>query len=112
LTSFTPPSILIDDPLLSVREVQVDRGHQGTSQALIRRFVDHRLPQIMKIRDHVFAGKKLTDSELDIMSRIVKQARDFGTTAREFPEFQPLIAKTFELYEEIIAKALDNETQS
>ncbi len=89
-----------------------NREHLAVSQVLIYQFVNHRLPLILEIRDHVLAGKKLTDSELDIMTRIVERARDFGTTATGFPDFQPLIAKTFELYEEITEKALDNEIQS
>ncbi len=83
--------------------------HDGTYQVMVERFVERRLPTLMDIHARVEAGELLGDGDIEIMSRVIDQAHDFGKAAHEFPEAKPLIAKLIDLYEEITERALQNE---
>ncbi len=86
-----------------------DQEHEGVEEAVLEQFVEHTLPIVMEIKEHVDAGKALTEGELEIMDRLIHRAHNFGPIAYEFPELQSLIAKIIDLYEEITEEALDNE---
>ncbi len=86
-----------------------DEDHEGTYQVLVERFVERRLPTLMDIRARVDAGELLTEGDIEIMSRVIDRAGEFGRTVHEFPEAKPLIAKIIDLYEHITERALENE---
>ncbi len=89
-----------------------DAEHDGTFQAMVENFVEWRLPTLVDIRDRVDAGELLTDGDIEILSRVIDQAHDFGHAAHEFPEAKPLISKVIELYEHITERGLQNEEES
>jgi hypothetical protein len=81
----------------------------GTSQVLIERFVEYRLPMLLKIRERVYAGESLKDGDIDILARILEQEKGFGGIAERYPKYKEMIAKVIDLYNEITEKALENE---
>lgn len=84
----------------------------GTSQVLIKRFVERRLPVLLEMKKNVDAGNTLTEGELQLLSRVIEQERSFGGIAEKYPEYKPMIAKVIDLYNEITAQALKNEQNS
>jgi hypothetical protein len=83
----------------------------GVSQAVIERFVEQRLPELMKLEQKVDAGESLDDGELDILERLVESTRDFGEFVGRYPQYEDLVARIASLYEGISSKALDIERQ-
>ena len=86
-----------------------DLEHEAISQLLIERFVEYRLPYILEMKEEVTAGKRLSDGEIELLSRILDRAQQFRKLAHEFPEYQHLIAQTIDVYHEITEGALRNE---
>jgi hypothetical protein len=86
-----------------------DDKDDGTSQVLIERFVEYRLPMLLKIKKRVDAGETLNDGDIDILARILEQEKDFGGFAERYPKYKEMIAKVIDLYNDITEKALENE---
>ena len=84
----------------------------GTSQVLIKRFVERRLPVLLEMKKSVDAGNPLTEGEIELLSRVIEQEKSFGGVAEKYPEYKPMIAKVIDLYNEITEKALENEQNS
>ena len=83
--------------------------HEAISQLLVQQFVKKRLPQIIRLRDEVVAGKCLTEGELALMEQALERARGLMPGSGEFPEYDTLFAKCISLYGEIAEAALRNE---
>jgi len=86
-----------------------ERDEAGVSQVLIEEFVEDRLPVLLGFKAEVDAGKTLSAGEVELMSRIVEKAEDFNHFVYEFPEYEELMARLIDLYDEISQKALENE---
>ena len=86
-----------------------DLDETGVSQVIIERFVNHRLPLLMEIRDDMLDGRRLSDGELEIMQRVVDRAHSFRHFVYEYPELKDLVGKVIALYDEITTLALSNE---
>ena len=86
-----------------------DEDHDGTYQVMVEQFVERRLPTLLDIRDRVDAGELLSEGDIEILSRVIDQAHNFGKMVNEFPEAKPLIAKVIDLYEHITERGLQNE---
>ena len=81
----------------------------GTSQVLIERFVEHRLPVLLEMKERVDSGEPLSDGDIKILSRVVEQEKGFGPVAEKYPEYKPMIARLIDLYNDITRRALENE---
>ena len=86
-----------------------DLDQKGVSQVIIERFVKYRLPMLLQIKEDVDAGRKLTDGDLEIMTRVVNRAHQINRFAHTYPENQELVARVISLVGEITAGALENE---
>ncbi len=95
-----------------MQENDAELEHEAVSQLLIEQFVNYRLPALMKMKEEVAEGKCLSDGELELLGRMLKQAHDFARLEHEFPEFQDVIARIIDLYHEITEGALRNEEQA
>jgi hypothetical protein len=82
---------------------------EGVSEVLLDRFIKYRLPQATAMREHVAAGNTLSDGELELLRRMLVDARRFGKFVHQYPKYQDLIAGAIDLYHEIMEKALENE---
>ena len=82
---------------------------EGIIFTLVERFETQRLPRLLEIKQHVDAGDLLSDSDLDFLKQVNKDARNNEYLAIRNPKWQELYAKAIHLHEEIVEKALDNE---
>ncbi len=88
-----------------------DLEHTAISALLIERFVKYRLPALMKMKEEVAAGKKLSDGEIEVLRRILDRSKQIEALLHKFPEFEELVAKIIDLYHEITEQALKNESR-
>ncbi len=85
-----------------------DLDETGVSEVIVEQFVRWRLPQLQEMKADVDAGKLLNDGEIELLSRIVKRANNFEHILYEYPELKTLVAKVFNLVDEITDKAVAN----
>lgn len=84
----------------------------GTSQAVIERFIEQRLPELVKLEQKVNTGESLDDGEIEILERLVDSTRDFGEFVGRYPQYEDLVARIASLYQDISSKALHIERES
>ena len=85
-------------------------AHQeGIAAVLIARFENQRLPHLLAIRDHVKSGKALSDTDVEFLDRMLKDAISNKQLVDSIPHCQDLFARVVHLYHEITALALENE---
>lgn len=77
--------------------------------ALLNRFTNHRLPRAQSLEKKVFAGEKLTDSELTFLETVFRDAQYIFQLSDKHPEYQEMMTKVIQLYTDITQKALENE---
>lgn len=89
----------------------MDKSSQdaGTIAALMKRFNDYRLPRMLRLLEHVRAGKRIGDSDLEFLKRVYEDGRANQPLYARHPEYSELINRAMTLYEEIIERSLENE---
>ncbi len=83
----------------------------GIEQVRVEGFIKYELPKLLKLREKVNGGAKLTEVELEMISGIVERARNFRQFVEEWPEYKPVVAQIIDTYHEIASKALENESR-
>lgn len=81
----------------------------GTIAALMIRFREYRLPRAMRMLDRVNAGETLMDNDIAFLKRVFDDAKANQQLAKRNPEYKELVSRAVALYEEIVAKAMENE---
>jgi len=81
----------------------------GTMQALLERATNERLPRALEIKERVDNGDRLTDLDIDFLEQVFKEGQENRQYAAKFPEYMDIISKFVHIYEDIMAKALENE---
>ncbi len=81
----------------------------GTVNVLMERLLKERLPRLLEIREYVFAGKELNDFDIEYLEQALKDANENRHLLIDFPEYHDIAVRLVYLYNEIIAKALENE---
>lgn len=84
----------------------------GLIQVLAERLEQQRLPRILSIKEKVDAGGVLDDFDIEFLEQVFEDATRLKPLADAHPEWQPLAAKLIHLYNEITAKALENQKAS
>ena len=85
---------------------------QATIQALLERFQKIILPQALAMRERVDAGEKLSGIDMDFLTEVLENARKAQPLLDRHPEYKDLAGRAINLYNEITAKALENEKKS
>jgi hypothetical protein len=81
----------------------------GTIAALMKRFSEYRLPRMLRLLEHVRAGERIGDSDLEFLKRVYEDSRSNQLLYARNPEYSDLISRALSLYEEIIERSLENE---
>lgn len=88
-----------------------DTTAQGVIQALVERLEKIRLPIALQLLDKVNTGEKLSDRDIMFLENVLADAGKIKPLLDSHPEWQPLAARMLGLYNEITAKALENESR-
>lgn len=84
----------------------------GVIQAVLERFEKQRLPALLKLRDKVDAGERMSEIDISTLETAIEEARGSVEFSDKHPEYQTLIAEVNHLYKHITDKALENEAAS
>jgi hypothetical protein len=82
---------------------------KGTAQVLLMRLESTRLPYALKLKDKVDRGERLTDFDMRFLKRVTQEAGTARTLAAKLPEYQEVVTRMSQLYDEITRKGLENE---
>ncbi|MFI3219209.1 MAG: hypothetical protein QX189_08820 [Methylococcales bacterium] len=81
----------------------------GITIAVFERFEKQRLPELLWIKGKVDKGELLSDGDMEFLEQVSQNTNDIKSLVDKQPEWQTLYAQAINLYEEIIAKALENQ---
>lgn len=84
---------------------------EGVSQAVVERFVEQQLPEVITLEQKVSRGEPLNSGEIDLLERLLGQTEDFRRFMGRYPQYDELVAKISGLCETITSKALDIERE-
>ena len=88
-----------------------DPTDTGTSQALLDRLVHSRLPRTLELKQRVDAGDRLTDTDLEFLKDLLEDAQMSQQFIARHPELHDLGGRLVQLYEDIVKKAVENESK-
>jgi len=91
------------------RDISPNKGEDELNMAFLIWLKNHRIPQLLELKDFVSKGQKLFDSDLLFLQQALADARQNITMVERHPEFKELVGKVFSLYDEITKLALENE---
>jgi len=81
----------------------------GITMALLERFEKQTLPELLWVKERVQKGELLTDGDMEFLEQVLENTGDVKNIIDTQPDYQNLYAQAINLYEEIIAKALENQ---
>ncbi len=88
---------------------QLTKKEQGVVKAVLDRFNNQRLPALIEMKKHVDGGGLLSDSAIRLLEDSIEEAKSGQHFAEKHSEFETLIAQVSSLYQQITAKALENQ---
>lgn len=81
----------------------------GVLTALAQRMVDQRLPRALAIKERVDAGDVLSDRDMAFLEEVMADAAKIAPIVKRNPKYVDIASRMVSLYNEITAKALENE---
>jgi hypothetical protein len=90
----------------------VDNDHpydEGTIQALLLDYVNHRQPRLLSIHKSLDSGQRLNDFDLEFLEDSISRWDTLRPLIERHPEYKPLVVKNIKLISEISEHALNNE---
>lgn len=82
---------------------------EGVIAVLVERFNKERLPRILRLKERVDSGEKLSDMDISFLQEVFKDANNVLPLGDRHPEYQDLMARVIRLYHETTEQALKNE---
>ena len=81
----------------------------GVVEALLERLNDFRLPRLLELKERVDGGETLTENDIELLERVLKDAHSIHALIDRRPDVQPLYARVTALHNDISKKAVENE---
>lgn len=81
----------------------------GTIAALMIRMKESRLPRAKRLLEKVNGGDTLSSEDISFLERVYEDSRSNQPLVKRHPEYHDLIARSLDLYTEIITRGLENE---
>lgn len=81
----------------------------GTVTALLERASHRRIPRLLRIKRAVDSGKRLTDYQINFLSRVFDDAQRALPYIDHHPDLQDTAVRMVGLYHEITEQAIKNE---
>ena len=82
---------------------------KGVAQVLLVRLETERLPYALKLKAKVDRGEPLTEYDTSFLKRVVQESGEAHKLAAKLPEYQEVVNRMAQLYEEITRKGLEND---
>ena len=82
----------------------------GTIAVLAKRMVEERLPKALAMKERVDRGEVLNDLDMAFLQQVITDAGNIGPLMQKEPRVREVAGRMAQLYKEITAKALENET--
>jgi len=81
----------------------------GLIVVLAKRLESQRLPIALELKDKVDRGEKLNDFDIAFLEEVSDDMQKVRSLVDRNPDWQTIVEKMLQLYNEITAKALENE---
>jgi hypothetical protein len=85
---------------------------RGVAQVLLMRLENERLPYALKLKDKVDRGERLSDFDTQFLKRAMQEAPEARKLAAKLPQYQEIVTRMAQLYEEITRKGAENEQKA
>jgi hypothetical protein len=95
-----------------VRESRKKSRDLGVAQVLLMRLEAERLPYALKLKDKVDRGERLSPFDMQFLKRVMEEGREARNLAARLPQYQEVVTRMSQLYDEITRKGAENEQKS
>lgn len=95
-----------------MRESRTRSRDQGIAQVLLVRLENERLPYALKLKDKVDRGERLSDFDTQFLKRVLEEGREARSLAVKLPQYQEVVTRMTQLYDEITRKGAENEQKA
>lgn len=82
----------------------------GVIAVLAKRMVEERLPKALALKERVDRGELLNGLDLNFLEQVVTDATQIMPLMKDNPRVLEVAGRMLQLYKEITAKALENES--
>jgi hypothetical protein len=89
--------------------VDLTERQEGILVAKVQRFEQQWLPRLLSIKEQVDHGERLNSLDLIFLQEVLQDTNNDQRYVSEHAEWQDMAARLIHLYNEITAKALENE---
>lgn len=89
-----------------------DSTDTGLIVTLAKRLETQRLPRARSLKEKVDKGDILNEFDISFLEEVIEDIRKVHPLVERHPEWQPVVTKMLDLYNEIAARAVENEKTS